>query len=131
MEILKFHGEYDKKNFYSLMGKFFAEREFKKEMPYLVNRENEVWILALKNGEVQGFASYLELKNKIDLGYIYGIDSNIQNNLIDILNLETKKFNKPISVAIFNDKNLDKWIELNFNILKRTINYTFLEKGDR
>ena len=36
---------YDRTEFYSIMGKFFAEKKYRDEMPYLINTEEKEWRL--------------------------------------------------------------------------------------
>lgn len=58
----KYSGKYNKKEFYSVMGKYFAEPEYKKLLPYLSNRENDEWIVIEKEGDIVAFSSYARTK---------------------------------------------------------------------
>ena len=44
-QIQCFEGNYDKALFYSKMGRFFAEERYIRQMPYLLNEPDRVWIL--------------------------------------------------------------------------------------
>lgn len=47
--------------FYSVMGRFFMNRQVRKDMPYLDDRDDKVWYLAMHDNHVVGFAgSYVE-----------------------------------------------------------------------
>lgn len=63
----KYNGDYDRKEFYSLMGKFFAEPEYRKLMPYLTNRNGDEWLVIEKEWEVLAFSSYAATKAGIDI----------------------------------------------------------------
>ena len=47
------------------MGKYFAEAKYKKEMPYLVNRDTNIWFVAFNKNVLVGFGALNILKNKI------------------------------------------------------------------
>ena len=56
IEILE-QGNYDKAEFYSKMGAFFAERKYRRDMPYLVNDDNMTWFIITDNGEIVAFGA--------------------------------------------------------------------------
>lgn len=65
MEIVVYEGEYDRSGFYSKMGKYFAEKEYQNELPYLHNEDEKIWFVAMEEGEVAGFASLVIENTKI------------------------------------------------------------------
>ena len=56
-KVKEFVGNYDKDLFYSIMGKFFAERSYRKKLPYLVNDKDKFWYIFFRKGELIGFCS--------------------------------------------------------------------------
>lgn len=69
-------GNYDKTEFYSIMGKFFAERVYKKIMPYLTNDKDKVWHLFYKDEELVGFCSVKICDDYTNFVDIYAVDIN-------------------------------------------------------
>ena len=56
-KVKEFIGNYDKDLFYSIMGKFFAERSYRKKLPYLINDKDKLWYIFFRKGELIGFCS--------------------------------------------------------------------------
>lgn len=54
-EVKEFVGNYNKTEFYSIMGKFFAERIYRKKLPYLINDKDKSWYLFFFKDEFIGF----------------------------------------------------------------------------
>ena len=50
--------------FWMLMGPFFARREVRREMPYLVDEDGKIWALAMEGGDVLGFGAVM-LKGRV------------------------------------------------------------------
>lgn len=126
-----FKDKYDKNEFYMLMGKYFAERKYKKLMPYLVNEENSVWYVAVNDNEVIGFINYVNKLGRANIGYCYieeGVnDANLlEHNLIAIVNNECCIKNIYVEV----EKSFDKscYLDIGFEIYKETTNYWYLAK---
>jgi len=49
LQIKIYEGNYDRAEFYSIMGKYFVEKKYKEEMPYLENKDEKVWFLAFED----------------------------------------------------------------------------------
>lgn len=127
-----FKDNYDKSEFYSLMGKFFAERKYRKIMPYLVNEDNRVWHLVIKNNEVVAFITYLEKLGRINIGYCY-ISDKVEDKKLLESNLITSVHNigngiKDMYVDIEKGMDKEEYVHLGFEVYKETINYWFLVK---
>ena len=124
--MLIFKGDYDKKEFYSLMGKFFAEREYKRLMPYLVNKRDTNWYIEIENNEVVGFISFIDKSNKINIGYCYVSDeakySILRHNLITLAIDKKKDIYAEIEKSLGNGE----YLQLGFEIYKETANYWYL-----
>lgn len=129
MDYWIFQGNYDKSLFYSLLGKFFAEREYRKMFPYLINEEGSVWIVAIENNEALGFTIFEEKKSRIIFDYTYAKTIDIEKELLDKRFNLTKNINKPIEIDLLRENsNIKFWIDRGFNIKKETKNYIYLRK---
>lgn len=128
----EFKEDYNKAEFYGLMGIFFAEREYKKTMPYLVNEPNRVWDLIIEEGRVIAFITYLERLGRINIGYCY-IGKEVKDKKLIESNLITNVHNigagiKDMYVDIEKGMDKEEYIHLGFEIYKETTNYWFLVK---
>lgn len=77
MEIInkrEFTQKYNKRTFYSIMGKFFAEKKYKKELPYLDNADTYEWRLFYSGKRLAGFYSLEQKKGFTKIGNIYVIE---------------------------------------------------------
>ena len=119
--------------FYKFMGKFFAERKYRREMPYLVNDSKYHWRLYFNksNSALIGFYHYY-FKNEltIEFGGLYvleeyrnkGIGSIILKNQVE----EFKEFNQisvtnnPIVIKLRN--------KLDFVEIGKRGSYSIMEK---
>lgn len=123
-----FEGNYDSREFYALMGSFFAEREYRKQMPYLVNEEGRVWIVATEGDQVVGFTSYIVKRTKIDFGYTYSAKGVELARELNQQRLEkVSGIRKPIEAFTINGE-VEDWLKAGFRVTKETKNYTFLRK---
>ena len=67
---------YNKQNFYSLMGKYFAERVYRRKLPYLINTSSTIWFLLMNKERIIGFSS-IQISNEfIDIGDVFVEDEN-------------------------------------------------------
>ena len=47
------------KDFWSIMGHYFANKEVRKELPYIIDEKDKIWVIGFKNKEdIIGFLSY-------------------------------------------------------------------------
>lgn len=124
-----FKGDYNKVEFYSLMGAFFAETRYQQELPYLTNREKTVWYVSVKDNRVIAFGNYEESSSKIVFKADYYLDS--VKDLRDIICLkldDLKGAQKPIETATANEEIKKLYLSLGFIENKVTKNYCFLVK---
>lgn len=62
--------EEDEREFYEIMGKFFALNSYKRDFGYIIrNKEGRMWVVALLTKRVIGFGSFAVDKN--DVGHLY------------------------------------------------------------
>lgn len=123
-----FKDDYNKNEFYALMGKYFAEPNYKKELPYISNKDNTVWYIDVnKYDEVLAFNSFEEGK-KVEFKTTYFEENNIKN-LESIIKLQlTHIGNKLVETANSNEGIIRVLKKHGFIEYKKTTNYTFLRK---
>ena len=122
-----FKGDYDRRKFYSLMGHFFAEKKYKKLMPYLSNDDDMVWNVEVKKGSAIGFISYSEKTSNIHIGYCYSEENKaLESDLV--VNLLNEFPNKNFNIELEKTFDKDIYLNLGFGIYKETTNYWYLEK---
>ena len=75
LNIKCYPGELSESEFYSHVGKYFAERKYRKEMPYLINDTDYKWVLYFKNnGELVAFYHYKFEEDTVELGGLYVVE---------------------------------------------------------
>lgn len=130
LQIKRFEGT--PKEFYALMGKFFAESKYQKEMPYMVNRATNVWFLAFKEDALVGFGAVNELKNKIVLEHSYVEEEYRKLGIWKLINEARFEYSKfkvlPIEVITKEDYLKKYWLENGFEIFKTNGRYNYLRK---
>lgn len=57
--------------FWAFMGPFFAQRKYRREMPYLVDDEGYVWYLAMDGDILLGFAAVHAMKDHSVVSGLY------------------------------------------------------------
>lgn len=132
MNIKIFEGNYNTNEFYKVMGKYFAEQPYKKEMPYMVNRETNVWFLALEGKTVIGFGAVNILKNKVILEHSYVEKEYREKGVWKLINDARLSYAKclclPLEV-ITKEQHLQKyWKEQGFAEFKKNGSYTYFRK---
>lgn len=116
-----FKENYNNNEFYSIMGKFFAERKYRKLMPYLFNEEGLIWNVIMKDGNVEGFISYKEDDKKINIGYCYSEDKKLYKKLL------TSIPNKNTFIELEKDFDKNIYEKLGYRIYKESKNYWYME----
>lgn len=116
-----FRENYNNNEFYSIMGKFFAERKYRKLMPYLFNEEDLIWNIIIKDGSADAFISYKENDNRLNIGYCYSRDKKLYKKLLNSIPLK--------NTYIELEKDFDKSIyeELGYKVYKESKNYWYME----
>lgn len=119
--IKHYEGNYNKAEFYAIIGKYFAERQYRKLMPYLINDSDFIWDIIVVKNEVKGFISYKDKNDKVHIGYCYCEEDKYYKKLLSciprkhtLIELE-KTFNKLI------------YENIGFEVYKETTNYWYME----
>lgn len=124
-------GAFDKKEFYYYMGEFFGERTYKREYPYLVNTENTTWIVDIQDDEVAGFTSFEITNRGIEIGdtYVKDKDMLLWERLVGYALDAAESFHpKLIYVAVPHASERDWYKQKDFEVVRTTKNYYFLER---
>lgn len=134
LQIKIYEGNYDRTEFYSIMGKYFAEKKYKEEMPYLENKDGNVWFLAFEDNELLGFGSVEIMKNKALLSHSYVEEEHRQKGIWSAINKErlqyAKQHNKPIEVITKEEFLKDYWLKHGFEIKRKNGSYYYLRKEE-
>lgn len=85
-KVKEFGGNYDKDLFYSIMGKFFAERSYRKKLPYLINDKDKFWYIFFRKGELIGFCSIKIGQKCTSFPDLYILDDENLDDLLFIIN---------------------------------------------
>lgn len=132
MQIKKFSRNYNRPEFYSYMGKYFAEKKYQKEMPYLVNRDTNIWFLAFEGNALVAFAAVNEMKGKIVMEHSYVEEEYRKNSIWKRLNeirLDyAKEHNKPVEVITKEAHLMDYWINNGFTVYRQSGRYHYLRR---
>lgn len=124
-----FKDNYNKAEFYSIMGKFFAEPFYKRQLPYLSNRDNTVWFVDIddETNDVISFNSYEEKRSCVEFKSTF-YENNIQS-LEEILIQQLSQLQgKVIETASSNKQIIVLFLKLGFEEYRKTTNYIYLIK---
>lgn len=102
--------------FYRYMGRFFAERIFRKELPYLINDHEKIWYLFFDQKTLAGFCGVVMNQNSTSFTDFYLLPS--------YRNQENKKFmakymfklyeTERIRILTNSEDEMKMWEELGF-----------------
>lgn len=124
-----FKCNYNRTEFYSIMGKYFAERNYRKLMPYLVNDDKTEWIIKTnKENEVLGFISFIERKDKITIGYLFVEEIENSKDIQDeiIMEFYNQHVSKEMYAEVEKHFDIDIYLDLGFEVIKESTNYYYL-----
>ena len=115
-DIKVYMGNYDEAEFYSIMGKFFAERTYKKIMPYLANDKNKIWYLYFHNDELVGFSGIKISEDYINFMDIYEVDKYKKQGVLKFICEHLLRLYKveDIKVLSNNEEEIEIWLAHGF-----------------
>ncbi len=70
-EVREFIDTCNNEEFYKYMGRFFAERIFKRELPYLINDPEKIWYLFFDKKDLVGFCGVVMNQNSTSFTDFY------------------------------------------------------------
>ncbi|MBC8588075.1 GNAT family N-acetyltransferase [Paratissierella segnis] len=133
LKVKVYKGSYDKSEFYSIMGRYFAEREFRKELQYIINDESMEWYLFYEGDELAGFSSVSIEKNKVMFGNMYVLESfrnkGVWSFIADYLVKEYKS--STIQVLTNIDKLISAWGERGFEVTGNRGSYSVMRRKNK
>lgn len=131
--IKTYMGNYDKKDFYAQMGDFFADRDYRKKLPYLVNEIDKVWYLIYDRNKFVGFFGIKICNNNTLISDIYIEDAYDKADIFEymanyLVELYYEEYLKVLTK--FKDEQ-QIWLHLGFEIIGYKGNYAIMIKEGR
>lgn len=117
-EVKEFMDTCNNEEFYRYMGRFFAERIFRKELPYLINDGEKIWYLFFDQNELAGFCGVLMSQNTTSFSDFYLLPAyrnheNMEYMARYIMNLyHTEK----IRILTNSEEEMKMWQNLGFTL---------------
>lgn len=124
-------GNYDKTEFYSIMGKFFAERIYKRSMPYLTNDKDKIWYLFFVDNELAGFCGVRICSKYTSFSDIYVVDKYQQDEILPFMCNRLFKLYRMENIKVLtnNDNEIEIWLKLGFKQMGKKGRYQNLIWG--
>lgn len=109
-------GNYDRKEFYSIMGKYFAERVYRKILPYLTNDKDKIWYLFFSDNELAGFCGVKISDSCTNFTDIYAVDKYSKLGILEFMCNRLFKLYKTeyIKILTNNEDEINIWLDLGF-----------------
>jgi len=82
---LEFKKGYDKADFYARTGMFFAEKQFRKEMPYLINTDEKEWCLYYDQNHLTAFYAHESKGNHTLITGFYILENYRRTGITQVL----------------------------------------------
>lgn len=127
-DIKVYMGNYDKKEFYSQMGEFFADRNYRKQLPYLINDVDKIWYLIYERNKFVGFFGIKICNENTLISDIYitdlylksGVFEYMAKHLVNLYNEEELK----VLTKVKREQNI--WLKLGFELVGNRGNYAVM-----
>ena len=102
--------------FYQYMGRFFAERIFRKELPYLINDCDKIWYLFFDQKELAAFCGVVMNQNGTTFTDFYVLPSyRNQNNMTYIARYMTEMYeSERIRILTNSKEEMELWSSLGY-----------------
>ena len=129
MDRKDFNTGYDKREFYSIMGEFFAEEKYKKEMPYMKNSESQEWSLFFKDGVLAGFYSHENKKGCIYISSVYVVEDFRKNGVLSKMITDMISRFENMRMTSNNEILLNALLKNGFKEISARGSYKVMERG--
>lgn len=118
-EVREYVGNYNKSNFYSIMGKFFAERIYRKKIPYLINDKDKAWYLFYQNKELIGFCGIKIRQHYTSFSDIYILEKHYSNKVLTYITNYMFNLYKMENIKLLtcSKEEIKIWKDLGFKII--------------
>lgn len=129
-EVREYMGNYNKEQFYAIMGRFFAERVYRKKLPYLCNERDKIWYLFYRAKDLVGFCAIKPLESYTLISDIYVLDKFKDSNVFEfIAKYITGHYAKnDLQILTNSDSEKDIWELLNFKVVSRRGTYMICKR---
>lgn len=125
-------GNYNKRDFYGEMGEFFADRVYRKKLPYLINDVDKIWYLVYDRNKLIGFFGIKICNENTLISDIY-LDDDCDNKKVFrymakyLVNLYKEEELKVLTKVKYEQ---DIWKDLGFEMVGNKGNYSVLIRGE-
>lgn len=118
--------------FYQHMGRFFAERIFRKELPYLINDKDKIWYLFFDKDSLAGFCGVVMNQNGTTFTDFYVLSAyRNQENKKYIANYMTTMYrDEKIRILTNSEDEMKLWSELGYRENGNKGSYTTYVYGE-
>lgn len=127
-DIKVYMGNYDKKDFYSRMGEFFAERNYRKKLPYLINDIDKMWYLVYEKDVLVGFFGVKICSDNTLVSDIYIDEKYDKISIFKYMAEYLTKLFQEERLKVLTKYSYEKsiWLNLGFKIVGTRGNYAIL-----
>lgn len=124
-EVREYMGNYNKEQFYAIMGRFFAERVYRKKMPYLCNERDKIWYLFYRRKELVGFCAIKPLENYTLISDIYVLEQFKDRNVFEFISkyITNHYAKNELQVLTNLEEEKDVWETLGFKVVNKRGTY--------
>ncbi len=118
--------------FYKYMGRFFAERIFRKELPYLINDCDKIWYLFFDSNNLAGFCGVVMNQNGTTFTDFYLLTSyRNKNNMQFMAEYMTKMYqSERIRILTNSKEEMELWSSLGYTENGTKGSYTTFIHGE-
>ena len=130
-----YEGNYDQALFYAKMGRFFAEKRYVRQMPYLRNRADRVWFTVEKDERVIAFSSIEFNDEYVEFTTEYVESRYRKKGLFRALTEARFEYCRELNLPIKTATNIrfikDYYVRRGFEVYRTTKNYWFLRRDSQ
>lgn len=133
MKTIIFKNNYSKSEFYSLMGQFFAETEYKKELPYICNNPQMEWNVFVDKNTVVAFFSANITKDKCHIASVYVAKEHRKRGMLNKIANQIKKKYKKYNLWMMVNKDflIEYWQKKGFEVVGTRGSYKKIVKESK
>lgn len=115
-EVKEFMDTCNNEEFYKYMGRFFAERIFRKELPYLINDQEKIWYLFFDHDVLAGFCGVVMSQNSTSFTDFYLLPTyrNQENKEFMAKYMLNLYHTEKIRILTNSEDEMNLWEELGF-----------------
>ncbi|MCI8575431.1 MAG: hypothetical protein HFI09_03075 [Bacilli bacterium] len=118
--------------FYRYMGRFFAERIFRRELPYLINDRDKIWYLFFDKKDLAAFCGVVMNQNGTTFTDFYILPSyRAKDNMIYIAKYMTEMYeSERIRILTNSKEEMELWSSLGYIENGKKGSYTTFIHGE-